>query len=108
MQFVPVVSKSGKPLMPCHPARARQLIRQRKAVRRFDKGLFYIRLTEREEGLTQPIAIGLDPGSKREGYSMKSAAHAYLNIQADAVTHVKDAVATRRTMRRGRRFRKTP
>jgi hypothetical protein len=31
-----------------------------------------------------------------------------LNIQADAVTWVKDAVGVRRNMRRARRFRKTP
>jgi hypothetical protein len=39
---------------------------------------------------------------------VKSAAHTYLNIQADAVTWVKDAVTVRRQMRRARRYRKTP
>ena len=39
---------------------------------------------------------------------VKSAAHTYLNVQADAVTWVKEAVTTRRQMRRARRFRKTP
>jgi len=56
----------------------------------------------------QPIAVGVDPGSKKEGFTVKSESHTYLNIQADAVTWVKDAVKTRREMRRGRRFRKTP
>jgi hypothetical protein len=70
--------------------------------------VFYIQLTERENGKTQPIAVGLDPGSKKEAYTVKSQAHTYLNIQADAVTWVRDAVKTRREMRRGRRFRKTP
>jgi hypothetical protein len=94
--------------MPCHPARARALIRQSKAARRFDRGLFYIQVLEREEGEVQPVAAGIDPGSKKEGFTVKSEAHTYLNIQADAVTWIKEAVEVRRNMRRARRFRKTP
>ena len=108
MQLVPVVSKTGKPLMPCHPARARDLVRRGKAVRRFNKGLFYILLTEREDGATQPVAVGVDPGSKREAFTVKSAEHTFENIQTEAIGWVKDAVETRRNMRRARRFRKTP
>lgn len=92
--------------MPCHPARARAWVRRGRAVRRFDRGLFYVRLVDRRHGATQDIAIGIDPGSKKEGLTVKSGAHTFLNIQADAVTWVKDAVETRRTMRRTRRYRK--
>jgi hypothetical protein len=106
--FVPVVSSEGKPLMPCHPARARRLVRSGRATRRFSKGVFYIRMLDREEGVTQPVACGIDPGSKFEGYTVKSGKTTYLNVQADAVTWVKDAVEVRRNMRRARRFRKTP
>jgi hypothetical protein len=56
----------------------------------------------------EPVVVGIDPGSKKEAFTIKSESHTYLNIQADAVTWVKDAVKTRREMRRGRRFRKTP
>jgi hypothetical protein len=108
MFYVPVVSSTGKPLMPCHPARARELVRKGKAIRRFNRGMFYIRLLDREDGALQPVSVGIDPGSKKEGITVKSAAHTFLNIQADAVTHVKDAVAVKRNMRRARRFRKTP
>jgi RRXRR protein len=108
MLFVPVVSKSGKPLMPCHPARARELVRSGQALRRFNKGLFYIKLIDREDGDTQPIAVGIDPGSKREAFTVKSAAHTFLNIQAHAVTWVKDAIEVRRNMRKARRNRNTP
>jgi hypothetical protein len=108
MLYVPVIGGTGKPLMPCHPAWARALIRQGKAVRRFNRGLFYIQMLEREDGEVQPVAVGIDPGSKREGFTIKSEAHTYLNIQADAVTWVKDAIEIRRTLRRARRFRKTP
>jgi len=106
--FVPVVSALGKPLMPCHPARARELVRKGRALRRFNKGLFYIKMLDREDGVVQPVAVGVDPGSKKEGLTVKSESHTYLNINADAVTWVSDAVKTRREMRRGRRFRKTP
>ena len=94
--------------MPCHQARARELVRSGRAIRRFDRGLFYIRLTDRADGNVQPIAAGIDPGSKKEAFTVKSEAHTYLNIQADAVTWVSDAVKTRREMRHGRRGRNTP
>jgi len=86
--------------MPCHPARARELVRAGKAKRRFDKGLFYILLTERSDGFKQPIALGIDPGSKWEGLTVKSEAHTFENLNADAVTWVKDKIETRRNMRR--------
>jgi len=105
---IPVISKTGKPLMPTRPSRARELISKGKAAGKWKVGIFYIQLTEREDGVTQPIAVGVDPGSKREAFTVKSAKHTYLNVLADAVTWVKDAVETRRQMRRGRRFRKTP
>jgi hypothetical protein len=108
MQYVPGVSSTGKPLMPCHPARARELVRAGKAVRRFNRGVFYIKLTDREDGETQPVVVGIDPGSKREGITVKSESHTYLNIQTDAVGWVKDTVKARWQMRRTRRCRKTP
>jgi hypothetical protein len=108
MQYVPVLSSTGQKLMPCHAARARELVRKGRAVRRFDRGLFYIQLVDRTEGETQPIAVGIDPGSKKEALTVKSAAHTYLNIQADAVTWVTEAEKNSTAMRRTRRGRKTP
>jgi hypothetical protein len=106
-RYVPVVSRAGKRLMPTSNRNANKLIAAGRAVRRFDRGLFYIRLIERENGYTQPLAVGIDPGSKKEALTVKSAAHTYLNIQADAVTWVKEAEAVSTTMRRARRSRKT-
>jgi hypothetical protein len=108
LKYVPVLSSTGERLMPCHAARARELVRKGRAVRRFDRGLFYIQLSDRETGETQPIAVGIDPGSKKEAITVKSESHTYLNIQADAVTWVKEHVEIRRNMRRVRRYRKTP
>jgi hypothetical protein len=72
------------------------------------KGMFHIQLTEREGGATQDVVVGIDPGSKKEAFTVKSEKRTLINIQADAVTHVKDAIETRRVMRRQRRNRKTP
>lgn len=56
-----VLSKSRKPLMPCHYARARHLMKEGRAVvhKRYP---FTIRLKDRTDGVTQPIRIKLDPG----------------------------------------------
>jgi hypothetical protein len=97
------------PLMPTTPRNARKLIKSKEATPFFKKGIFCIRLNRKpyaEE--KQEIAVGIDPGSKKEGFTVKSEAHTFLNIQADAVQHVKAAVETRRVMRRSRRNRKTP
>jgi hypothetical protein len=106
--FVPVLDKNNKPLMPTTPSRARQLLKSGRAVKRFFKGLFAIKLLDRDGGDTQSICAGIDPGSKREGFTVKSESHTYLNVQTEAIEYVKDNVETRRTMRRGRRYRKTP
>jgi hypothetical protein len=108
LEYLPVLSATGERLMPCHAARARQLCRQGKATKRHDRGIVYLVLTERMEGDTQPVAVGIDPGSKKEAYTIQSQHHTFLNIQADAVDWVSDAVETRRNMRRVRRYRKTP
>ena len=75
--YVPVISSTGKPLMPTTNRKANRLIEKGRATRRFDRGLFYIRLIDRADGYTQPIVIGIDPGSKKEAFTAK-AAGAYL------------------------------
>lgn len=107
-KYVPVISATGKRLMPTSNRKADRLIAKGRALRRFDRGLFYIQLVDRADGYTQEIAVGIDPGSKREAFTVKSEAHTYLNIQTEAVTWVKEHVETRRMMRRARRARKTP
>jgi hypothetical protein len=109
IMFVPVVDSNNNPLMPTVPSRARRWIKEKKATPFFKKGIFCVRLNvEPSDCITQEIAVGIDPGSKREGFTIKSESHTYLNIQANAVDWVKDAIEVRRNMRRSRRFRKTP
>src|SRR5260370_25064654 len=103
--FVPVVDQQQHPLMPTTPARARRWIQSGKATPFWKQGVFCVRLNvEPSDQEAQPIVVGIDPGSKKEGYSVVAAAHTYLNLQADAVEWVKDAVKHRRYRRRtGRR-----
>ena len=64
-----VLDKNRQPLMPCHSARARELLREGKAAvfRRFP---FTIILKTREGGETQAIIAKTDPGSKATGLAL--------------------------------------
>jgi RRXRR protein len=93
--------------MPCTPAKARHLFKSGKARPKRNKlGLFYVQLCYAQEPDTQPLVAGIDPGSKFEGYSVVGTRHTVLNLMAEASDHVKEAVETRRRMRRARRHRK--
>src|SRR5258708_6812287 len=69
MQRELVVDAAGEALMPCHPARARQLLREGKAAvwRRYP---FTIRLKARVGGETQPVDLKIDPGSQTTGLAL--------------------------------------
>jgi hypothetical protein len=109
MIFVPVVDREQKPLMPTTPNRAAKWVKSGKATPFWKKGVWCIRLNvEPSSRSVQPIAVGVDPGSKKEAFTVKSEAHTYMNIQADAVTWVKRAVKDRKSRRMARRARKTP
>lgn len=106
--FVPVLNQDNQPLMPTIPSRARRWIKSGKATPFWKHGIFCIRLNQKSLECKQDIALGVDPGSKKEGYTAKSKAHTYLNIQADAIDWVKNRVQQRSMMRRTRRSRNTP
>ncbi len=108
-KIVPVVDYNQIPLMPTTPARAAKWIKSGKATPFWKKGIFCVRLNQEPSARNyQEIACGIDPGSKREGFTLKSSKHHYLNIQSVAVDWVKKQVKTRREMRRSRRYRQTP
>lgn len=69
VQRVFVLDKRGNPLMPCHPARARELLNKDRAVvvRHVP---FVIRLKDRVGGDVQPVRLGVDPGSKFTGMAV--------------------------------------
>lgn len=64
-----VISRQGKPLMPCHPARARQFLRRGRAVV-VRLCPFTIRLKDRAGGDVQPVRLKLDPGAKVTGVAL--------------------------------------
>lgn len=109
MILVPVIDNNRKPLMPTTSARASRWIKTKKATPYWNRGIFCVRLNKEPSARNlQSVAAGIDTGSKKEAITLKSAAHTFLNIQLDAITHVSKAVETRRYMRRARRFRNTP
>lgn len=108
--LIPVVSSTGTPLMPCHPARARKLVSRGKAILRHRKGFLYLQLLYRADGEVQEVAVGVDPGSKMEAVTVLSAKHTFLNLQFNARDGkgIQRVLKTRAGARRARRQRHTP
>jgi 5-methylcytosine-specific restriction endonuclease McrA len=111
MQRVFVLSSSKTCLMPCHPARARALLKERKAAvyRRIP---FTIILKARSDGDLQPIELKVDPGSRTTGIALVAEFNRGRRVIFGAnLSHrgqaVRDALALRRSLRRSRRLRKT-
>jgi 5-methylcytosine-specific restriction endonuclease McrA len=106
-----VIDKNKQPLMPCHPARARQLLAKGKAVV-FRQAPFTIILLKREGGICQDVSLQIDPGSKITGVAL--VANFKNNHQVIWAAHlkhrgqvIKKSLDQRRTLRRSRRFRHT-
>ena len=65
---VPVLDSDGSPLMPTRPSRARRLMRQGRAERRWVKGTFCIRMLDvraDEDGVEiDGVELNIDPGAQ--------------------------------------------
>lgn len=105
---VPVVNKNNNPLMPTTASRARRWIKSGKATGFFKNGIFCIRLNVESLENKQEIVIGIDSGSKREAFTIKSSKKTFLNIQSYAKTDTSAKIKERREVRRNRRGRKSP
>lgn len=70
---VPVLDRCGRPLMPTHPARARKLLAQGRAVV-VNHTPFVIRLKDRtlEESEVMGVDVRVDPGSRGTGIAITS------------------------------------
>ena len=106
--YVPVLSIDREVLMPTTAARARKWIKSGKATPFFRGQMFCVRMNVPTGKEVQLIAVGIDPGSKWEGFTVKSELHTYLNIQSDAVTWVQGVIKDRRDRRHSRRQRNSP
>lgn len=106
---VPVVSMDEKPLMPTTAAHARIMLRDKVAKPRRNKlGLFYIQMVIPVGAKTQPMALAVDPGARYDGIAVASHRQVEFSAQVDLPDDVHKKMDTRRSLRRSRRFRKTP
>jgi 5-methylcytosine-specific restriction endonuclease McrA len=106
VQRVFVLDRRGNPLMPCHPARARELLgKGRAAVVRYSP--FVIRLKDRAGGQTQPVRLGVDAGSKTTGMALSrddgGMRHVVFRLQ---ITHRSAEIRKRMLQRAGYRRRR--
>ena len=109
----PIYSSDDHPLMPCHPARARKLLRNGRAVPHHTKGIFGIRLLDRNraDSEVQDTALRIDPGSNTTGIAVTTddedgqrtvLAAAEIKHRAQSI---KATMTARRQHRRNRRSR---
>ena len=103
---VPVLDVEKHPLMPTTAVRARLLLDRGQASAYWSKlGVFCIILKKKVIPDNQDLALGIDPGSSFEGWSIVGAKDTVLNGMSETPKHVKKAVEQRRVMRRARRSR---
>ena len=111
---VPVLDRDGSPLMPTRPSRARRLMRQGRAERRWVKGTFCMRMLEAgadDEGVKiDGVALNIDPGAGATGLAVVSEtpdgrrAHAAIELRHRGV-RIRNRMDRRRSLRRNRRGR---
>jgi 5-methylcytosine-specific restriction endonuclease McrA len=110
MSKVFVIGQNKRPLDPIHSAQARQLLRNKKAAvfRRFP---FTIILTEsRSNSLVSQLRLKIDPGAKHTGIALVNDASGEVVFAAELKHRgfaIRDALTSRRQLRRSRRARKT-
>ncbi|MFQ5793457.1 MAG: RNA-guided endonuclease IscB [Candidatus Bipolaricaulia bacterium] len=101
-----VLDKHSRPLMPTHPARARQLLKQGRAVIH-QRVPFTIRLKDRVDGEGQPVRLKIDPGSKTTGIAIVREDGARAEVLHLAELYhkqgIRKAMEQRRNYRRHRR-----
>jgi len=109
MQFVFVIDQNKKPLDPCHPARARKLLRSGQAAV-FRRYPFTLILKERtqEESTVHEHRVKIDPGSKTTGVALVREGDNKV-VWAAEIQHrgqkIRDSLLSRRAIRRARRSR---
>ncbi|BBD69892.1 HNH endonuclease [Nostoc commune NIES-4072] len=110
MSKVFVIDQNKRPLDPIHSAQARQLLRNKKAAV-FRQFPFTIIL--KESRLDSPISalrLKIDPGAKHTGIALVNGATGEVVFAAELKHRgfaIRNALTSRRQLRRGRRVRKT-
>lgn len=99
-----VIASDGTTLMPTSAAKARKLLKAKKAII-VSHMPFAIQLTYQSGHNTQPLEICIDTGSEHIGVSVKSEKHEYLHAQFDNLKDEKQRHEARAMYRRTRRNR---
>jgi len=92
--------------MPCTPRKARLLLKTNKA-KVVNRTPFTIRLTTATGETKQDITLGVDPGSKIVGLSATTEKEVLFEAEVILRNDIVELLATRKSLRRGRRNRKT-
>ena len=103
-----VLSIDGEPLTPTTPAKAKKLLKAGAAVKHWSKfGIFGIKLTTKTRTFTPETSLGVDHGTKFEGYSVVVGKENPLNVKLDLPDkkHIVRKIKERRILRRARRHR---
>jgi hypothetical protein len=115
---VPVISPSGKPLMPTSASRARRWIKQGKAKPFWsDLGIWGVQLLiEPSDTKIQDVVVGSDPGKRYSGIAVGSAKYTlfmshlvlmgFIPKQGTAIAGIKEKMSYRSMLRRGRKGRR--
>ena len=111
---VPVLGADGEPLMPTRPSRARRLMEQGRAKKKWMKGVFAIRMTDISAAdpdvEVDGVQLNIDPGAKATGLAVVSEtsegrrAHALIELRHRG-TRIRNRMDRRRSLRRNRRGR---
>ena len=105
-----VLSSDRQPLDPCHPARARELLRSKRAAI-FRRYPFVIILKDRTaaESVTHAHTVKIDPGAKTTGMAIvNESKHVVFAAEIEHRGYaIKKSLDTRRAVRRSRRNRHT-
>ncbi len=104
--FVYIINCHGKPLMPCHPRKARVLLKAGKA-KVVQMVPFTLQLLYGSSGYKQEVSVGIDAGSKHIGVSATTEQAVLFEAEGQSRTDIAELLATRRQFRRARRSRKT-
>ena len=105
MTLVYVLNKNKKPLMPCKPAKAKKLLKNKKA-KIINREPFTIQLLYWATGYKQDISLGVDAGSKFVGLSATTTKKELYASTVELRDDVSEKIATRTQNRRNRRSRK--
>lgn len=99
-----VINKNGEPLMPCKPAKARHLLKEKKATV-ISRKPFTIKLDWSCEKNIQKISLGIDAGAKTIGFSAVSSNKELISGEYALRTDMSKKLTARSLSRRERRSR---